>query len=117
MTYTLLNLVFLIPAAVFAWIVRKRIPTKPWLATLIILTVLTVVFDNLMIAVGLFYYSPETSSGITIGRMPIEDLSYTVFAVLVLPSLWAVLPRADRAGTAGSSAGGRRLGKGDESSC
>lgn len=46
--------------------------------------------------------------------MPIEDLSYTVFAVLVLPALWAHLlrPRTDQAARGGGSE--RRLGSGGE---
>ena len=122
MTYTLLNACFLIPAALLAWSAHKRIPTGPWLLTAAVLIALTVIFDNIMIGVGLFYYSPETSSGITIGLMPVEDLSYTVFAVLVLPALWAHLlrPRTDQAARGGGSerrlvsGGDRRLGGGDE---
>ncbi|HJH12196.1 lycopene cyclase domain-containing protein [Brevibacterium sp. HMSC24B04] len=125
MTYTLLNACFLIPAALLAWSTRKRIPTGPWLLTAAVLIALTIIFDNIMIGVGLFYYSPETSSGITIGLMPIEDLSYTVFAVLVLPALWAHLlqPRTDRAARGGGgerhlgSGGDRRLVSGGDEQC
>ena len=125
MTYTLLNACFLLPAALLAWSARKRIPTRPWLLTAAVLIVLTIIFDNIMIGVGLFYYSPETSSGITIGLMPIEDLSYTVFAVLVLPALWAHLlqPRTDRAARGGGgerhlgSGGDRRLVSGGDEQC
>ena len=113
MTYTLLNACFLIPAALLAWSARKRIPTRPWLLTAAVLIVLTIIFDNIMIGVGLFYYSPETSSGITIGLMPIEDLSYTVFAVLVLPALWAHLLQPRPVQAAECSSGDRRLGSGD----
>lgn len=115
MTYTLLNACFLIPAALLAWSARTRVPTGPWLLTAAVLVTLTIIFDNIMIGVGLFYYSPETSSGITIGLMPIEDLSYTVFAVLVLPALWAHLlqPRTDQAAREGGG-GGRRLGGGGD---
>lgn len=117
MTYTLLNACFLIPAALLAWSARKRIPIRPWLLTAAVLIALTIVFDNIMIGVGLFYYSPETSSGITIGLMPIEDLSYTVFAVLVLPALWAHLlqPRPDQAARGGG--GERRLVSGGDEKC
>ena len=112
MTYTLLNACFLIPAALLAWSARKRIPTRPWLLTAAVLIVLTIIFDNIMIGVGLFYYSPETSSGITIGLMPIEDLSYTVFAVLVLPALRAHLLQPRPVQAAECSSGDRRLGSG-----
>lgn len=112
MTYTLLNACFLLPAALLAWSARKRIPTRPWMLTAAVLIVLTIIFDNIMIGVGLFYYSPETSSGITIGLMPIEDLSYTVFAVLVLPALRAHLLQPRPVQAAECSSGDRRLGSG-----
>ena len=55
-------------------------------------------------------------------EMCIRDSSYTVFAVLVLPALWAHLlqPRTDQAARGGGgerrlvSGGDRRLGGGDE---
>lgn len=93
MTYTLINLVFLLPATgFFAWVLaRGRLSWLGCALCLVGLVVLTVVFDNLMIAAGLFYYDTEHTSGITLGRMPVEDLAYVVFTALALPALWSVL--------------------------
>ena len=63
----------------------------PWAPTLIaggILLVLTVVFDNVMIAVGLMRYAPDAISGLMIGLVPLEDLSYPLATALMLPALW-----------------------------
>ncbi len=66
------------------------------LATVVLLVLLTAVFDNVMIAAGLMVYATERTSGITIGLAPIEDFAYPLAAALLLPSLWTIL-RAERA--------------------
>lgn len=52
------------------------------------LLVLTAIFDNVMIAVGLFSYAEPVISGLRLGRAPIEDFAYPIAAVILLPSLW-----------------------------
>ncbi|GAA4284392.1 hypothetical protein GCM10022261_19230 [Brevibacterium daeguense] len=97
MTYTAINIVFLAAAAavaLFGW-TRRGIARLALLITAVALIALTIVFDNLMIRVGLFTYADPHISGITIGVMPVEDLSYTVFALLVLPALWELTARRE----------------------
>lgn len=93
MTYALINLVFLLPAAALV-LAALRLRVLRWPAALAaggVLVVLTIVFDNLMIAVGLMVYAPN--SGLRIGLMPLEDLAYTVFAAAALPAAWELLRR------------------------
>jgi lycopene cyclase domain-containing protein len=52
------------------------------------LLVLTAVFDNVMIAVGLFSYRASAVSGLSVGRAPIEDFAYPIAAAVLLPALW-----------------------------
>ncbi|MFT4285734.1 MAG: lycopene cyclase domain-containing protein [Protaetiibacter sp.] len=71
-------------------VARRRgrpLPALPSLATGAVLVVLTLVFDNLMIAVGLYGYPPGQLSGIRIGLAPLEDLSYPIAAALALPAI------------------------------
>lgn len=104
MTYTLINLVFLVPALVLAALGWRsgRVSRTALALTAVVMIGLTIVFDNLMISVGLFTYAEDLISGIVLGVMPIEDLAYTVFAVLALPALWELLGR--RRISAGSGA-------------
>lgn len=53
-----------------------------------IMLVLTAIFDNVMIAAGLFDYGQQTLLGLYIGRAPIEDFLYPLAAVLLMPALW-----------------------------
>ncbi|WP_433122312.1 lycopene cyclase domain-containing protein [Arthrobacter koreensis] len=104
MTYWLLNLCFLLPAAglLAAALLRRRRSghcNRGFILRLAgtagVLLALTAVFDNLMIAVDLFGYNPERISGAFLGLAPLEDFAYPLAAVLLLPALWELLsPRA-----------------------
>ncbi len=56
-----------------------------------VLVALTAVFDNLMIAAGLFRYPPEHLSGLRIGLAPVEDFSYAVCAGFLIPAVHVLL--------------------------
>lgn len=87
----------------------RRIPLRPTILTAVALFVLTAVFDNLMIAIGLYSYAPEHLLGLHLGLAPIEDFSYPLATALVLPAVWAissVAPRIERSAVSGI--GGRR---------
>lgn len=100
MTYWLLNLCFLLPAALVlaAALLRRRRAghsNRTFLlrlaGTAAVLILLTAVFDNLMIAVDLFGYNPDRISGAFLGLAPLEDFAYPLAAVLALPALWELL--------------------------
>jgi lycopene cyclase domain-containing protein len=59
-----------------------------------LLVVLTAVFDNLMIAAGLFTYPASLISGVRIGLAPIEDFAYPVCAAFLVPSVYTLLGAA-----------------------
>lgn len=97
MTYTVLNAVFLAVALVVLVVAlrshRPRLHRTALIVTAGVLLTLTAVFDNIMIGVGLVDYGEAQTSGVRLGIMPVEDFSYTVFAVLALPALWTLLGR------------------------
>ncbi|MGN6274279.1 MAG: lycopene cyclase domain-containing protein [Protaetiibacter sp.] len=77
----------------------ERIPWRPSVLAGIALIVLTIVFDNVMIAAGLFTYADAHISGVRIGLVPIEDLSYPLALVIALPGVWQLLrPRLENPG-------------------
>ncbi|HEY6736587.1 MAG TPA: lycopene cyclase domain-containing protein [Candidatus Saccharimonadia bacterium] len=61
---------------------------RPLHITVGVMILLTVVFDNALVAMDTFRYVPEHISGWLIGRAPIEDLGYAVAAAVLLPALW-----------------------------
>lgn len=98
MTYPLLAAGFLVAALVAAVLLARRARLRPaqrigMLAAAGVLLALTVVFDSVMIGLGLFTYAPERISGIQVGLAPVEDLAYPLALVVVLPVLWTLLTR------------------------
>ncbi len=91
MTYWTLNAIFLAVVAVAALVARRRVRWAAVGITLAILLVMTAVFDNIMISVGLVAYNESLISGAFIGVAPLEDFAYTIAAVVGLPSLWVLL--------------------------
>jgi lycopene cyclase domain-containing protein len=114
MTYALIDAAFLAAAAVLAFLLRlgrqpfaapapglKDTPLRHgvWVPAIVAgaaLLALTAVFDNAMIAAGLFGYSPETLLGPAVGLAPLEDFAYPLAAAILLPVLWRRLSPAGR---------------------
>ncbi|MGB4780329.1 lycopene cyclase domain-containing protein [Microbacterium sp.] len=101
--YLLLSAVFL-AAAVVASLVMWHAADESTRSRSVVATgiaggallILTIVFDNIMIAAGLFTYDAARISGIRIGSMPVEDLAYPLAATIILPALWSCLcPREE----------------------
>ncbi|XVX19972.1 lycopene cyclase domain-containing protein [Actinomycetota bacterium] len=100
MTFTIVNLVFVTIAVSVALQARRLrgrpVEWRPYLIALVVLFALTTVFDNLMIAAGLFDYGTEHRTGILIGRAPIEDYAYPLAAVILLPAVWQLFGGDER---------------------
>lgn len=116
----MLNLLFLAIVAVvaFAAVLTKRSPS--WRAiglSGIVLIIMTAIFDNVIIGVGLVDYDPARFAGIRLGLAPIEDFAYTIAAMFLLPSLWRLLERRPAAvpssseGSGGQGFGGQGPGE------
>lgn len=98
MSFIELDLIFVLIAALVlaaAWIRRRpgRHTAAAIVITVLILCVLTAVFDNVMIAAGLFDYDSAMLTGIRVGLAPVEDFGYAIGAALLLPGLWLLLTR------------------------
>ena len=65
---------------------------------MLVLLVLTAVFDNLMIASGLFGYGSQTLLGIRVGLAPWRTSAIPLCAVLFVPALWWLAGGRTRAG-------------------
>lgn len=102
MTYLLLSLVFLAVAAAALIVAvalaadRARLVRRWWAPLLIaavVVLALTAVFDNLMIGAGLMTYTDANISGARLGLVPLEDFTYPLAALLLLPALWLLTRR------------------------
>lgn len=95
MTYPLIVLPFAVAALVvtLATIRRPRFGRRMGASGIAaaVLVALTAVFDNLMIAAGLFTYPEERISGLRIGLAPLEDFAYPVCAAFLVPAVLTLL--------------------------
>ncbi len=97
MTYPLLVIPFLVVTVVVTLLTARRPGFGRRMAasaiSAAVLLVLTAVFDNLMIAAGLFTYPAEHLSGLRIGLAPLEDFSYPLCAAFLVPAVFTLLRR------------------------
>lgn len=104
MTYWAINAVFLTVVAVVtvASIVVVRMRAHSGVrgssirwpvigVTMVVVLIMTAIFDNIMIGVGLVGYDARRISGVFVGIAPLEDFAYAVAAVVLLPALWVLL--------------------------
>ena len=100
MTYPLIVLPFALVTVVVTLLTvrRPRFGARMTASaiTALVLVLLTAIFDNLMIAAGLFTYPDHLISGIRIGLAPIEDFAYPLCAAFLVPAVFTLLPAADR---------------------
>ena len=59
----------------------------------VVLVAMTMVFDNVIVALRVVAYDWSLVWGAKIGVIPVEDLAYSVAAVVLLPSLWVLFDR------------------------
>lgn len=87
MTYLLLNLVFIF-FVVIALGLKPGRPSWPWLICLISLLGLTLIFDNVIIALQIVGYDHSKLLGIYAGIAPIEDFMYAILSVILITAIW-----------------------------
>ena len=100
MTYPLIVVPFVIATLAVTLATRRRprfgARMRASAVAAVILLLLTAVFDNVMIAVGLFTYPEEHLSGLRIGLAPIEDFSYPLCAAFLVPAVMTLLEKKPR---------------------
>lgn len=93
MTYAALSLAVLLLVAAATVPTLRRLPGRSLLGTALVLVALTLVFDNVMVGVGLVAYDDELILGLRVPVAPVEDLSYALAAVMLVPAVWTWLGR------------------------
>lgn len=96
MTNLVLNLLVLAVLLVVSLPVLRRLRAWPLVGAVAVLCALTVVFDTLMIRVGLYVFDPTKILGVRVWGAPLEDFAYAVAAGVAMPVLWTVLGRRPR---------------------
>lgn len=97
-SYLILNLAVLVAVLIIVgpWIKHRR-PSNAWFMTLVVLLVLTAIFDNVIVGLGIVEYTPSKILGLYIGLVPVEDFFYSIVAVILIPTIWNKLGATKRA--------------------
>lgn len=87
LTYLILNSVVLgVALAIGRRYVSLR--SRPFAIALAGLLLLTLVFDNILIALSVYAYTPGTHLGVLLGLAPLEDFFYPVVSLLLVVTIW-----------------------------
>ncbi|GAA3340859.1 hypothetical protein GCM10017714_22420 [Curtobacterium pusillum] len=76
--------------------VGRRLALVTALVAGVVLLLMTIVFDNVIVTLRIVAYDPALISGAKIGAIPVEDLAYSIAAIVLLPSLWVLFDRPAR---------------------
>ena len=95
-TYLALNVVFMLIAFVTLNLFSRKIPWRTIGFTLFWMLLTTLVFDNVIIALGIVGYDETKISGLLLGLAPIEDFAYTVVTVLAVAIIWTRVTRSSK---------------------
>jgi lycopene cyclase domain-containing protein len=91
MTYISLAIATALLGLVIMIIARRRLHWSALLIAALALMLMTLVFDNLIILSGIVDYDEAKISGVKLWLAPIEDFSYTLFALGLVPAIWEAL--------------------------
>jgi lycopene cyclase domain-containing protein len=80
-------------AAILALLFRNRLNLRALGLASGLTLFMTLVFDNLIIRFGIVGYDESLISGVKLGVAPIEDFSYTLVGLVLIPLTWELLGR------------------------
>jgi lycopene cyclase domain-containing protein len=93
MNYLALNVVFMLMAFVILNVIVRKSPWKLIGWTLLAMGLVTLIFDNVIVGLGIVDYDLNKISGVLLGLVPIEDFAYTIVSVLAVGSIWHLMTR------------------------
>lgn len=88
MRYVILNALFLIPILLVGLRYFKKQQPRAIVYTTLFVLALTMVFDSLIIKLGIVGYNIDHILGVYVWHAPIEDFAYSVASVLLVALLW-----------------------------
>ena len=80
-------------AGMLALLFRNRLNLRALGLAAALTLLMTLVFDNLIILFGIVGYDESLISGVKLGVAPIEDFSYTLVGLVLIPMTWELLGR------------------------
>lgn len=88
LSYLAITLPPVMVAFVIAVFFRKRLKLRALGFASALVLFMTLVFDNLIILAGIVGYDEALISGVKLGVAPIEDFSYALVGLALIPLIW-----------------------------
>ena len=86
--YLAINLVFTLLAATAVFTRLASLQVRAWFTSLLVVGLLTLVFDNVIVGLEIVGYNSAFISGLKLGFAPIEDFGYLLTGSVLIPALW-----------------------------
>ena len=96
MNYLGLNAIFLLALFLLAMPFFNKLPWRAIGFATVALLLITAIFDNVIIALGIVGYDVTKISGLLLGLAPIEDFAYTVVSVMAVAIIWTKVTRTTK---------------------
>ena len=93
MNYLALNVVFMLMGIVVLNVINRKSPWRAIGWTLLVMCAVTLIFDNVIVGLGIVDYDLTKISGVLLGLVPVEDFAYTIVSVLAVSSIWHLMTR------------------------
>lgn len=87
-SYLLIDVLFLAIIAVLYAVKRPKVSYKKIFLVVLVLVILTAIFDNVLIVSQIVKYHSESMLGLYVGVAPIEDFAYSLAAAFIVALLW-----------------------------
>jgi lycopene cyclase domain-containing protein len=97
-TYLLMICAFAAATTLLLLRVVRRIEARAAWFTIAVVCATTLIFDNIMVGVGLVAYDPTKILGIRVPFAPVEDFGYAVVGSVLIPAIWAWLGKLGKSG-------------------
>lgn len=91
LSYLVIALPPVVLAGLIAVLIRNRLNLSALRLAAFLTLSMTLIFDNLIILAGIVGYDENLISGIKLGVAPIEDFSYTLVGLALIPLTWELL--------------------------
>lgn len=88
LSYLALNLAVTIVLVALVWRSVRTLSPRATALNLAGLLLAAIVFDNLIVGLGIVAYDPERILGLKVGFAPVEDFLYTLVAALGVPAVY-----------------------------
>ncbi|MEN9737924.1 MAG: hypothetical protein RJA26_1157 [Actinomycetota bacterium] len=86
-------LIFSATVCLLLWRQVRQLRMRNVLRTALVLSILTLVFDNIIVGLDLVDYDRRRILGLKMPIAPIEDLGYAFLAAVMVPALWLLFAK------------------------